>query len=162
MNVKNQKIISMLVTTALFVGFLASRAIAEEEVVNLNVVTYQPPSRLIEYLNANAPEGVSYNREGYVGLQDADFVIYFMSDFRNRYEIPDFGARLLDMGDELSPDTTVVNRSVKHGDRFVYLIYVATGKIGASEEDIRCNTTNAVMALTLNFKSDAPLRIRNC
>ncbi len=89
-------------------------------------------------------------------------MIYFMSDFENRYEIPHFGARLLDMGDELSPDKFVVNRSVKHGDRFVYLIYVATGNIGTSEEDIRCNTTNAVVALTLNLKSDASLLMRGC
>ncbi|WP_298860125.1 hypothetical protein [uncultured Sulfitobacter sp.] len=133
-----------------------------EEKLNLNIVSYQPPVGLIEYINKHAPKGVEYNQRGYVGLADADLLIYYMSSFERRFEITEFGSKVLDAGDEISKGTFVVTRSIKHRDRIVYALYVATEGLNGSEEYIKCNTANAVSALSLNFKQDFQLDILKC
>ena len=144
-----------------FVGILAGECRAEEK-LNLNIVSYQPPAGLIEYMNKHAPKGVEYNQRGYVGLADADLLIYFMSSFERRFELTELGSKVLDAGGEISKGAFVVTRSIKYGDRFIYALYVATEVLNGSQEDIKCNTANAVSTLSLNFKQDLPLDILKC
>jgi len=146
---------------ALLVAVVGSETTAEEK-LNLNIVTYQPPAGLIAYINERAPQGVTYNQNGYASISEANIVIYFMSGFENRYEITEFGSDILDAGGEIGEEHFLIQRSVQHRDRIVYMLYVATGQLDGSEEEIKCHTNNGIAAVTSNFVHDLPLRIQQC
>ena len=141
--------------------FLPAVSMAHEE-STLNIATYLPPPGLLAYLNNSAPVGVEYNESAWVGLSDANFVVYFMSSFDARYEITAFGSEVLDTV-EFDPKTSaVVTQSIAHGERTVFAIFVATSQFDGLMEPILCNTANAIDALSVNFTGNSSIEVRNC
>lgn len=129
---------------------------------NLNIVTYLPPPGLVWYLNETASGQVQYNDSAWLSLFDADLIIYFMSSFENRYEIPEFGSEILDTIDFDHEKSAIVTQSVSHDDRVIYVVFISANEFDRFLEKILCSTANTVGALASSFSDDFKFEICNC
>ena len=120
-----------------------------EETMKVNIVSYQPPIGLIDHLIDKTPDGVEYNQSKWIGVSDADIIIYFMSSFDAKYEITDFGSRILDTIDYDPDNSAIVTQSVNLESlgRIVYVVYVSASMFDGSLSDINLSTASVVETL---------------
>lgn len=138
--------------------------VAAQDSRELKVATYQSPVGFIEYLNENAQGAIKFNQSGWIGVSDADIIVYFMSSFDAHYEITDFGSRILDTIDEQSENAALVTQSVnlEKFNRVVYTVYVSADKLENSREQINCVAGNAVLTLSSNFSDEFRFVFSDC
>lgn len=85
-----------------------------------------------------------------------------MSSFEARYEISEFGSKVLDTIDTTSEATAIKTQSIQHGDRIVYAVYIAADKFARSTEVINCHTASVVFTLARSFSQNFVLEVRDC
>ena len=139
----------------------ATSAVAQERGV-INVVSYQPPVGLIEYLNKRAPERVVFNQSDWVSVSEADILLYFMSPFEARHEIPQFGSEILDTTEYAADETALTTQSINYGDRTILAVFVSADQLDRSRDQIMCNTANAVSLFAAEYYGGGKVDLQNC
>ena len=120
---------------------------AEANSMKLKVSTVQPPAGFIKYLNKFSPEGLLFDEVSWVGVSQADIIVYFMSSFSARYEITQFGSDVLNTVEEISEDSLVLSRSIRHGDQVKYIIFVSAENTQGASAEMACHAANAIAAI---------------
>ena len=153
-----KRVLSFLAVIFILLG----AGVAARDTLKLKIVSYQPPAGLIQYLSEAAPADVSYKQSEWVGISEADIILYFMSNSDARHEIPIFGSEILETIDFDPESSAIVTQSIAHGSRVIYAVYVFSDMFGGSSDEIKCYTANTIATLTLKISGSQVVELRDC